>query len=210
MPARKRTTSRSRLNRAVRAGRSALAQAQRRVPPDLRRQIDKSIKDGQRRFDSTVKDIRTRVNQAAKQADLNKALKRLDGLSKQVQQLARKVTSGSTRAARSTRSRATSTRRAVTRKAAARKPARRKPAARKTAASKPRTTAASKPAAARRASTRRTPAATRQPTIRYVPPAVTEAPGPMPIRSGGARPAARRWRALATAFRSTAPRRGRS
>ena len=88
MPARKRTTSRSRLNRAVRAGRSALAQAQRRVPPDLRRQIDKSIKDGQRRFDSTVKDIRTRVNQAAKQADLNKALKRLDGLSKQVQQLA--------------------------------------------------------------------------------------------------------------------------
>src|SRR2546421_336758 len=103
MPARKRTTSRSRLNRAVRAGRSALAQAQRRVPPDLRRQIDRSIKDGQRRFDSTVKDIRTRVNQAAKQADLNKALKRLDGLSKQVQQLARKVTSGSTPAARSRR-----------------------------------------------------------------------------------------------------------
>src|SRR5258708_33748204 len=82
------TASRSRLNQAVKAGRSALRQAQKRVPPDLRRQIDRSIKDGQRRFDSAVKDIRTRVNQTALQADLNRALKRLDEFSKQVQELA--------------------------------------------------------------------------------------------------------------------------
>jgi hypothetical protein len=182
MPTRKRASSRSRLGRAVKAGRSAIKEAQKHVPPELRRQIDRSIKDGQKRFDATVKDIRARVNKAAKQADLNSALKRLDGLSKQVQQLARSVTSRAASGTRSTRAtatrRATTARRAVTRKAAATKrTATRKAAARKPAAPKRAT------APAKRASTTRTrrAAAMPEPTIRYVPPAIPEAPGPMPI-----------------------------
>ncbi len=105
------------------------------MPPDLRRQIDRSIKDGQRRFDSAVKDIRTRVNQAALQADLNRAMKRLDELSKQVQELARTVTSGPPRPPRTTARRTTTTRKAATtrRKTATRKPA--------TSRSRPRRTA---------------------------------------------------------------------
>src|SRR5579859_1133794 len=186
MATRKRPAARSRLNRAVRAGRSALRSAEKRVPPDVRKQIDRSIKDGQKRFDAAVKDVRTRVNKAARQADLDKVMKRLDGLSKQVSQLARRVT---TRPAASTATRRPAARRAATRKPAARKPAARRPAARKPAARKPAarkpaapktTTAARKPAA--RPSTPRRTAPSMEPVIRYVPPSVPEAPGPMPVR----------------------------
>ena len=140
MATRKRAASRSRLNRAVKAGRSALRSAEKRLPPDVRKQIDRSIKDGQKRLDTAVKDVRTRVNKAARQADLDRVMKRLDGLSKQVSQLARRVT---TRPAAAT--------------AAARKPATRR-------------------------STPRRPAPSMEPVIRYVPPSIPEAPGPMPVR----------------------------
>src|SRR5260370_40444945 len=93
MATKKRTSPRSRLlKRAVKAGRSYLRQAERRLPPDVRKQIDRSIKDGQKTIEGALKQLRTRVDRTASQVDLEKALKRLDGLSKQVQAIARSAT----------------------------------------------------------------------------------------------------------------------
>src|SRR5260370_25180645 len=93
MATKKRTSSRSRLlKRAVKAGRSYLRQAERRLPPDVRKQIDRSIKDGQKTFESALKQLRTRLDRTASQVDIEKALERLDGLSKHVQAIARSPT----------------------------------------------------------------------------------------------------------------------
>ena len=159
MATKKRASSQSRLlKRAVKAGRSYLRQAERRLPPDVRKQIDRSIKDGQKTFEGALKQLRTRVDRTARQVDLEKVLKRLDGLSKQLQAIARPA------AARPAAP--TPTRRAA-----------RRPAARR------RTTKAAppKPAAPARAATRKAPArraarrrrATSSPTVM---PATVESP----------------------------------
>src|SRR5258708_12983673 len=94
MATKKRTSPRSRLlKRAVKAGRSYLRQAERRLPPEVRKQIDRSIKDGQKTLEGALKQLRTRLDRTASQVDMEKALKRLDGLSKQVQAIARSATS---------------------------------------------------------------------------------------------------------------------
>lgn len=142
MATRKRASSGSKLlNRAVKAGRSYLRQAERRLPPDVRKQIDRSIKDGQKTVEGAIKQLRARLDRTASQVDLEKALKRLDQLTKQVQQMAR---TGSSRPA------------------AAAKPRRaaRRPAARKAVAAKPAASAApTRRAPARRAAPRRRAAA---------------------------------------------------
>lgn len=130
MPAKKRSaSSRSKLlNRAVKAGRSYLRQAERRLPPDVRKQIERSIKDGQKTVEGAIKQLRTRVDRTARQADLERALKSLEGLTRQVQQIARAAASSRPAAAPARRT----SRRPATRKAPARKaPA--KPAARSSA-----------------------------------------------------------------------------
>jgi len=158
MAKKKRASSRSKfLNRAVKAGRSYLREAERRLPPDVRRQIDRSIKDGQKTVEGAIKQLRTRLDRTANQVDLEKALKRLDGLSKQVQQLARSV---------SWRPAATTTRRATRRPAARRRTAR--AAAPKAAASRATTT--------KRAPTRRAAPRRRAEPSTIVAPATSESP----------------------------------
>ena len=157
MPARKRAPSRSRLNQAVKAGRKALRQAEKRIPPDLRRQIERGIKDGQERFDATVKDIRARVKKATAPGELDRALNRFSGLSKQVEGLARTLSKRAATATRGTtprRTTTTTTRRTTTRRAATAK--------RKTAAVK--------------RTARRSPRRTAPPAVVMTPPAVPEAP----------------------------------
>ena len=170
MPARRRPQPRSPLNRAVKAGRKALRQAEKRIPPDLRRQIERGIKDGQKRFDATVKDVRTRVSKATAPGEIDRALKRFSGLSKQFEGLARTLSARAAAATRGTAPQRTTTRRTATRRAttAKRKPAARKPAARKPAARKP---------AARKPATRRSPRRAAAPAIVTAPPSVPEAPG---------------------------------
>lgn len=153
MAKKKRASSRSRfLNRAVKAGRSYLRQAERRLPPDVRKQIDRSIKDGQKTVEGAIKQLRTRLDRTASQVDLEKAMKRLDGLTRQVQQLARSMSSGGAAAPapRTTR-----------------KPATRKRAAPKAAAAKATAPAARRATARRAAPRRRTaaPAAVTPPTM---------------------------------------------
>ena len=137
MAARKRQSTQSKLlKRAVKAGRSALRQAEKRVPPDVRKQIERTVKDGQKTIHSAIKQVQTRLDRTARQADLDRAMKRLDELTKQVRNLAAGKTTTAARPAR---------RRPATRKPATRKPAARKPATRK---------AAPKRSAPRRATTR--------------------------------------------------------
>jgi peptidoglycan hydrolase CwlO-like protein len=149
MATKKRTSTRSRLlKRAVKAGRSYLRQAERRLPPDVRKQIDRSIKDGQKTFEGALKQLRTRLDRTASQVDLEKALKRLDGLSKQVQAIARSATTRPAAAtparptARRPAARGRTTKAAAPKAAAAAKPATRKAPARRAA---PRRRAASNP-----------------------------------------------------------------
>ena len=160
MPTRRRPTPRSPLNRAVKAGKKALRQAEKRIPPDLRRQIERGIKDGQKRFDATVKDVRSRVSKATAPGEIDRALKRFSGLSKQFEGLARTLTARAAAATRGTAPQRTTTRRTATRRTTT---AKRKPVARKPAARKP--------------APRRSPRRAAAPAIVTAPPAVPEAPG---------------------------------
>ena len=126
MAARKRASSRSKLiKRAVKAGRSALRQAEKRVPPDVRKQIERTVKDGQKTVHTAIKQVQARLDRTARQADLDRAIKRLDALSTQIRKLATSVTSPEAAPAR---------RKPATRKPAARKPATRKAAPKRAAA----------------------------------------------------------------------------
>jgi len=167
------------VQQAVKAGRRALRDAESRVPPDLRKQLERTITDGQKAVQAAIKQLETQVRRTARQADVDKALKRLESLSQQVQKLARGAAPGAPKRGRVN---------------ASRKPATRKPAARTRAAAKTvKKTAAAKPAA-RRTAVRRAPAATAAaarpvrrraarpkaaaPEVHSVPPA--PAPGPIP------------------------------
>jgi polyhydroxyalkanoate synthesis regulator phasin len=126
MAARKRASSRSKLlKRAVKAGRTALREAEKRVPPDVRKQIERTVQDGQKTVHTAIKKVQARLDRTARQADLDRAIKRLDALSKQVRNMASAARSAAT--AQPARPKPT------TRKPASRKPASRKPAARKAA-----------------------------------------------------------------------------
>jgi polyhydroxyalkanoate synthesis regulator phasin len=168
MATRKRTSSRSKLlKRAVKAGRSALRQAEKRVPPDLRNQLERTIQDGQKTIHTAIKQVQARLDRTARQADLDKAMKRLEALSKQVRNLAAgRIASAAARPAR---------RKPATRKPTARKPATRKPAARKPATRKPAARgAAPRAPVARRAA----PLARRAPRRATARPEIASAPAP--------------------------------
>lgn len=131
MAARKRASTQSKLlNRAVKAGRSALRQAQRRLPPDMRKQIDRTVKEGQKTIHTAIKQVETRLDRTARQADLEKAMKRLDELSRQVRNMAAAAAAARTAPPAST-TRRTATRKPATRKSSARPTATRKPPARR-------------------------------------------------------------------------------
>jgi hypothetical protein len=116
MATRKRTSRRTGLvGRAVSAGRSALREAEKRIPPDLRRQLDRRLKDADKTARAAIKQLQAQVKKASTRADVNSVLKRIDELTKQARQVAR----GSATRAATTRRRATSaTRSATTRRQA--------------------------------------------------------------------------------------------
>ena len=142
MATRKRSTRRSGLvGRAVSAGRRALKEAESRIPPDLRRRVDRGIKDADKAARAAIKELQVQVKRASTRADVNNVLKRIDSLTKQARQIARAT--GPAKAAPRRRT-ASATRKPATRKAATRRAATKKAATRKA------------PATRRAASTRRT------------------------------------------------------
>jgi hypothetical protein len=149
MATRKRASSRSGIvGRAVSAGRRALREAEKRVPPDVRRQVERRLKDADKTARAAIKQLQAQARKASTRADVNSVLKRIDGLTKQARQIAR----GTGARATTTRRRAASTtRRATTRTRKAASTTRRKPAStRKAAASGSTTRPATRRAPARR------------------------------------------------------------
>ena len=204
MATKRRASSRSRRStlvaRAFSAGKKALREAESRVPPDLRRQLERSIKDGQKTLKTAIDQLQVQVRRTAKQADVERALKRLEGLSKQVQQLARDASSRGAARASSGARRAAPAKRSVSRTAKRATSAaertvkqtksvvkRAKSTAKRTAGSATKTarstarrpTPSSRSATARRTAPRRSPrrTTTPRPEIRYIPPA--QEPGSM-------------------------------
>src|SRR5256885_11930289 len=111
MAKRKRTSRRTGLvGRAVSAGRRALKEAESRVPPDLRRQVERRLKEADKNARTAIKVLQTQVKRASTRADVNAVLKRIAGLAKQARQIARGTGS---RAASTRRRAATTTRRAA-------------------------------------------------------------------------------------------------
>jgi len=166
MATRKRTSSRSSrsglVGRAVSAGRNALREAESRVPPDIRRQLERTVKEGQKTLKTAIDQLQAQVRSRAKQADVDRALKRLENLSKQVQQMARAASSRGTTSSTARRAKSATTKRtarSTTRKASTRKAATPKPATRKASAS----TSAPRRTAPRRPSTRRATSAPAEP-----------------------------------------------
>jgi peptidoglycan hydrolase CwlO-like protein len=64
----------------------------------MRKQIERTVKDGQKTIHTAIKQVETRLDRTARQADLEKAMKRLDALSKQVRTMASRVAAPSTAA----------------------------------------------------------------------------------------------------------------
>lgn len=106
MATRKRTSRRTGIvGRAVTAGRRALREAERRVPPDVRRQVERRLKDADKTARAAIKALQAQAKKASTRADVNSVLKRIDDLTKQARQAAR----GTTSRASATRRRATTT-----------------------------------------------------------------------------------------------------
>lgn len=174
MAKRKRTSRQTSLvGRAVSAGRRALKEAESRIPPDLRRQLDRSLKDADKTARAAIKQLQAQVKKASTRADVNSVLKRIDGLTKQARQIA---PGGASQATATRRRAATTTRRAATgpKKAAAtsKRRATTPAASTKRAATTTRSTTTTRRAAPRR----RTPAAE---------PAAPSMPEAMPMGSTG-------------------------
>jgi hypothetical protein len=147
MATRKRTSRRSSLvGRAVKAGRQALREAEKRVPPNLRRQVERRLKDADKTARAAIKQLQAQAKKASTRGDVNTVLKRIDGLTKQARQIVR---GAGTRATTTRRRAATTTRRAASRATKAAGTARRK--------------ASAKAASRGRASTTRRRAAPRKP-----------------------------------------------
>jgi hypothetical protein len=74
MAPRKRASTQSHLlKRAEKFGRSALREAERRVPPDVRKQLERGFKDGQKTVQSAIQQLQKRLDRTARQADLDRA-----------------------------------------------------------------------------------------------------------------------------------------
>ena len=134
MATRKRTSRQTSLvGRAVSAGRRALREAESRIPPDLRRQLDRRLKDADKTARQAIKQLQAQVKKASTRADVNSVLKRIDDLTKQ----AREIASGASARPATTRRPAATTKRRPAARAATRTrkaaPARRSTATRRAA-----------------------------------------------------------------------------
>ncbi|HEX2646140.1 MAG TPA: hypothetical protein VHO95_02835, partial [Candidatus Dormibacteraeota bacterium] len=69
------------------AGRRALREAESRVPPDLRRQLRRRLRDADKSARAAIKHLQGQVQKASTRADVNSVLKRIDGLTQQARQI---------------------------------------------------------------------------------------------------------------------------
>src|SRR5207245_4459203 len=65
------------VGRAARAGRRALKDAESRVPPALRRQVERRLKEADKTARAAIKTLQVQVRRASTRADVNSVLKRI-------------------------------------------------------------------------------------------------------------------------------------
>src|ERR1700730_2530059 len=66
---------------------SAVKDIQKRLPPDLTRQLERSLSQGQKAIQSSLQQVQARVNRTASQTDVDRLTRRIDELPRQVNRL---------------------------------------------------------------------------------------------------------------------------
>src|SRR3984893_15219807 len=66
---------------------SAVKDIQKRLPPDLTRQLERSLSQGQKAIQSSLQQVQARVNRTASQTDVDRLTRRIDELTRQVHRL---------------------------------------------------------------------------------------------------------------------------
>src|SRR5262249_55058853 len=64
----------------------ALREAERRLPPDVRRQVERRLKDADKTARAAHKQLQAQARKASTRADVNSVLKRIDGLTRQARE----------------------------------------------------------------------------------------------------------------------------
>jgi hypothetical protein len=75
------------VGQARKAAEGAVKDLQKRLPPDLVKQIERSLERGQKALDGSLKQIQARLNRTASQTDVDRLTRRIDDLSRQVNRL---------------------------------------------------------------------------------------------------------------------------
>src|SRR3977135_3482041 len=75
------------VGQARQAAESAVKDLQKRLPPDLVKQIERSLERGQKAVDGSLKQVQARLNRTASQTDVDRLTRRIDDLPRQVNRL---------------------------------------------------------------------------------------------------------------------------
>src|SRR4030088_2253823 len=65
----------------------AVKDLQKRLPPELVKQIERSLERGQKAVDGSLKQVQARLNRTASQTDVDRLTRRIDDLTRQVNRL---------------------------------------------------------------------------------------------------------------------------
>ena len=75
------------VQQARKAAESAARDLQKRIPPDVLRELEKRVGQGQRTIQASLKQLETRLNRTASRQDVDRLTRRIDDLAKQVSRL---------------------------------------------------------------------------------------------------------------------------
>jgi polyhydroxyalkanoate synthesis regulator phasin len=75
------------VDQARQAAGSAVKDLQKRLPPDLSRQLERSLSQGQKAIQSSLQQVQARLNRTASQTDVDRLTRRIDELTRQVNRL---------------------------------------------------------------------------------------------------------------------------
>ena len=75
------------VGQARKAAEGAVKDLQKRLPPDLVKQIERSLERGQKALDGSLKQVQARLNRTASQTDVDRLTRRIDDLTRQVNRL---------------------------------------------------------------------------------------------------------------------------
>src|SRR3984893_4229281 len=75
------------VGQARHAAEGAVKDLQKRLPPELVKQVERSLERGQKAVEGSLKQVQTRLNRTASQTDVDRLTRRIDDLTRQVNRL---------------------------------------------------------------------------------------------------------------------------